>query len=114
MIAALIGVIAGGGAMFALWRTGMLAERSGLAVLLAAVAAFYPVFTAQNGDFGETALHIAIFAAFSLLAADRVPARCLCHRRRAHFDAGLYFLGASGPVWWPYFAAHLILSQGAF
>lgn len=116
MIAALIGAIAGGGAMVAFWRTGMLAERSGLAVLLAAIAAFYPVFAAQNGDFAETALHIAIFAAFGALALTgfRRGAYIIAGGLIGHgvFDAGIYFLGAPGPTWWPAFCGAFDIAAG--
>lgn len=116
MIAALIGALAGGGAMFALWRTGMLAERSGLAVLLVAVAAFYPVFAAQSGNFAETPLHIAIFAAFTVLALAgfRRGAYVIAGGLIGHgiFDAGLYFLGAPGPTWWPAFCGAFDIVAG--
>ncbi|MCO4847409.1 MAG: hypothetical protein KC448_05490 [Yoonia sp.] len=116
MIAALIGAIAGGGVMLALWRVGMLSERSGLAVLLAAIAAFYPVFAAQNGNIAETLLHVAIFAAFSGLALTgfRRGAYIIAGGLIGHgvFDAGLYFLGAPGPVWWPAFCGAFDIMAG--
>lgn len=116
MIAALIGALTGGGVMVTLWRTGMLSERSGLAVLLAAIAAFYPAFAAQNGDIGETALHVGIFAAFSLLAliGFRKGAYIIAGGLIAHgvFDAGLYFLGAPGPTWWPAFCGAFDIVAG--
>lgn len=116
MIAALIGALTGGGVMFTLWRARMLSERSGLAVLLAAIAAFYPVFAVQNGDFAETALHVGIFAAFSILAliGFRRGSYIIAGGLIGHgvFDAGLYFLGAPGPAWWPTFCGAFDIVAG--
>ncbi len=116
MIAALIGIFAGTGAMFGLWHSGMLRERSGLAVLLAAIAFFYPVFAAQDGDVVGAVLHFLIFAGFSLLAVAgfRRGAYIIAGGLIAHgvFDAGLHWLGAPGPIWWPAFCAGVDITAG--
>mgnify|MGYP005989821781 CR=1 FL=1 len=116
MIAALIGAAAGAGTMFALWRSGMLHERSGIAVLLAAIAFFYPVFAAQNGDAVGATVHFAIFAGFCAVAVAGFQrgAYIIAGGLIAHgvFDAGLIWLGAPGPQWWPAFCAGIDIVAG--
>ena len=56
LIAALVGVVSGAGLIWLMHREGMLAERSGAAILLAAIALFYPVFAAAEGDWLAFAL----------------------------------------------------------
>jgi len=61
MLAALLGAVAGVAAIFVMFHNDMLQERSGAAVLLAAIAVFYPVFAAIEGDLPGMALHAVIF-----------------------------------------------------
>ena len=116
MIAALIGAVTGAVMMFSLWHSGMLRERSGLAVLLAAIALFYPVFAAQSGDIASAVLHGAIFLGFCALATAgfRRGASIIAGGLIAHglFDIGLIWLGAPGPDWWPAFCAGVDIIAG--
>lgn len=116
MIAAPIGALAGAFMMWCMYRSGMLAERSGLAVILAAIASFYPVFAVQSGDRADIILHLVIFAAFVLLAVAgfRRGAYLIAGGLIAHgvFDIGLMVLGAPGPVWWPAFCAAVDIAAG--
>lgn len=111
-----VGAIGGGGTIAALFRAGMLRERFGLVVLLAAIAFFYPVFAAQNGDVTGAILHFAIFIGFSALAVAgfRRGAMIIAGGLIAHgvFDAGLYWIGAPGPTWWPAFCAGIDITAG--
>ncbi|MDG1519891.1 MAG: hypothetical protein P8Q57_05530 [Yoonia sp.] len=116
MIAAPIGTLAGAFMMWCMYRSGMLAVRSGLAVLLAAIASFYPVFAVQSGDQADIILHLVIFTAFILLAVAgfRRGAYLIAGGLIAHgvFDIGLMVLGAPGPVWWPAFCAAVDIAAG--
>jgi len=68
MLAALLGAVAGVAAIFVMFHNDMLQERSGAAVLLAAIAVFYPVFAAIEGDLPGMVLHAVIFMSFAWLA----------------------------------------------
>jgi uncharacterized membrane protein HdeD (DUF308 family) len=87
-----------------------------LAVLLAAIASFYPVFAVQSGDQADIILHLVVFAAFALLAVAgfRRGAYLIAGGLIAHgvFDIGLMVLGAPGPVWWPAFCAAVDIVAG--
>jgi hypothetical protein len=116
LIPALIGAIGGAAAMWMMFTSGMLRERSGLAVLLAAIAFFYPVFAVQSGDYAEAALHGVIFAGFTSLAllgfnrgANFIAGGLIAH---GVFDLGLIIIGGPGPVWWPVFCGTLDIAAG--
>lgn len=107
----------GGLTIFGLFHTRMLAERSGVAVLLMAIAFFYPVFAAIQGDIPSLVLHLAIFGGFTALAIRgfAVGMHILAGGLIAHgvFDAGLMFFTAPGPSWWPPFCAGVDITAGA-
>lgn len=117
ILAALIGCLVGAGVIAALFRSGMLAERSGAAVLLAAIALFYPVFAAAEGDPVAALLHLAIFGAFAWLAVrgfhrglHLIAGGLLAH---GLFDMGFLVLDGPGPEWWPPFCAAVDVVAGA-
>ncbi|SLN30099.1 hypothetical protein [Pseudooctadecabacter jejudonensis] len=111
------GTAAGAAIVASLYWIGALKERSGLAVLVAAVAFFWPVFAFQAGAGNATiALHSLIFIAFAALAAFgfRTSARFLAGLLIAHgaLDGVLFFTGHPGPHWWPAFCASLDITAG--
>lgn len=116
LFAALIGIGAGAGMIWLMHREGMLAERSGAAILLAAIASFYPVFAAAEGDWPAFALHFLIFAGFAALAvrAYRHGLFLLAGGLIAHglFDIMLGLIAAPGPTWWPAFCAGVDIAAG--
>ncbi len=112
-----IGGISGLVLVGALYSTGALQERSGLAVLLAAIAFFWPVFAVQADATAITlVLHAAVFVLFAALAAFgfRKSAIVLAGGLIAHgvFDVLVLFTGHPGPVWWPAFCGALDLVAG--
>lgn len=115
-IYALIGLSAGGAIALALRLTGMMRERAAMAVLLAAIAAFYPVFAAENGDLGDLALHLAIFGGFVVVAAlgYRRSSLWLAAGLIAHglFDLAILFFASPAPLWWHPFCAAIDVSLG--
>ena len=117
ILAALAGAAAAAGAIWVMLREGMLQERSGLAVLLIAIAVFYPVFAAASGDVLAIALHGAIFAAFGALALRgfRRGTFLLAGGLIAHgiFDVATGLISAPGPAWWPAFCAAFDIVAGA-
>lgn len=118
MIPALVaGSVGGFVLILSMHRAGMLAERSGLAVLLGAVAFFYPVFAVQAQAEGLViTLHALTFLAFGALAllGYRRSAALLAFGLIAHglFDAATALTGHPGPVWWPAFCGALDLVAG--
>lgn len=116
LAAVLIGAICGIVIVFVMFRSGMLAERSGAAMLLAAIAAFYPVFAVIDADPLAVALHLAIFAGFTALALRgfRDGLYIIAGGMIAHgiFDIGLMFTQITGPAWWPAFCASLDIVAG--
>lgn len=117
MIPALIGVSFGCILMVGLFRSGMLRERSGLTVLVGAIAFFYPVFAVQTGSMPDIILHSVIFAGFGALALAgfKRGAHILAGALIAHgiFDLGLHIIGGPGPAWWPLFCAGIDIAAGA-
>lgn len=117
LIAALVGAGLGGLTILMMFHAGMLTERSGIAVLLCAVALFYPVFAAQQADIGHFVVHLLISISFAFLA-------CLGFKRGTHLiagglighgvlDIGLHVIGAPGPLWWPMFCGAFDIAAGA-
>ena len=118
MLAAVpIGAVCGIATVFVMFRSGILAERSGAAMLLAAIAVFYPVFAAIDADPLAIALHLAIFAGFAALALRgfRDGLYLIAGGLIAHgiFDICLMFTQITGPTWWPPFCASFDLIAGA-
>ena len=116
MLAALLGAVAGVAAIFVMFHNDMLQERSGAAVLLAAIAVFYPVFAAIEGDLPGMVLHAVIFMSFAWLAIRgfRLGLHLIAGGMIAHglFDVGLMSIGSPGPQWWPAFCAALDVTAG--
>ncbi len=116
LTAALIGAVVGAAAVFMLFHTGMLAERSGVAVLLSAIAVFYPVFAAIEEDWAAVLLHIGIFSGFTWLALQgfQKGMHILAGGLIAHgfFDIGIETINAPGPAWWPFFCAAIDIVMG--
>ncbi len=116
LLAALVGALAGGGSIWIMQRNGMLSERSGAAVLLMAVAVFYPVFAAAEADTAGLVLHLLIFAGFTFLAlrAYHRGLFLLAGGLIAHgiFDIIAGFIATPGPSWWPAFCASFDIVAG--
>jgi hypothetical protein len=117
LTAVLIGAVCGIVTAFVLFRSGMLRERSGAAMLLAAIAAFYPVFAVIEADPLAILLHLAICAGFTALALRgfRDGLYLIAGGLIAHgiFDVGLMFTQITGPAWWPPFCASFDIIAGA-
>jgi hypothetical protein len=116
LIAALVGAGLGGFVMLMMLHAGMLAERSGTAVFVCAIALFYPIFAAQEADVANVALHLIIFIGFATLAhfGFRRGTHLLAGGLIGHgvLDIGLHVIGAPGPVWWPAFCGAFDIAAG--
>lgn len=116
LLPALVGAGCGAAIVWLMLREGMLAERSGAAMLLAAIAAFYPVFAIAQGDPLAVLIHLLIFVAFVALSirAYRRGLFLLAGGLIAHgfFDIILGLIAAPGPAWWPAFCAGLDITAG--
>ena len=117
LIAALVGAICGVLIVFTMHHNGILSERSGAAMLLAAVASFYPVFAVIAGDPLAILLHLAVFLTFSTLALrgfhqglTLIAGGLIAH---GFFDISVMLVHITGPVWWPAFCASLDIVVGA-
>lgn len=108
------GIFGGLAVILGMWRAGMLKERSGVAILLVAIAFFYPLFAVMDGE--GIVLHSVIFIAFLALAAlgFRKGLGVLALGIVAHgvFDLITVFAGHPGPVWWPAFCGSLDIAAG--
>ena len=118
MTALLIGSGLGAVLIGTLYRLGALEDRSGLAVLLGAIALFWPVFAFQAEASAVTIIfHCAVFLAFGALAAYgfKTSATILAAGIIAHglFDAATLLTGHPGPVWWPAMCGGLDVVAGA-
>jgi hypothetical protein len=108
LLPALIGAALAAATVFVLARAGML--RSGIvALVLIAIAGFWPLFAVASQDDGQILLHIAIFAAFAAAAvfSDRIGIAGLAVALIAHgiLDTALFTTAHPGPLWWPAFCA---------
>lgn len=116
LAAVLIGAVCGIVTVFVMFRSQMLSERSGAAMLLAAIAAFYPVFAVIDADPLAFGLHFAIFLGFAALALRgfQQGLYLIAGGLIAHgiFDIGLVFTQVTGPVWWPAFCASFDIVAG--
>ena len=116
LLPALLGFSAGVMIVWGMLRAGMLRDRSGLAVLLAAIAVFYPVFAAAEGDPLAIGVHALIFAGFTFVALRgfRTATYLLAGGLIAHgvFDLALIWLPSPGPAWWPTFCASVDIAAG--
>ncbi|WP_135506032.1 hypothetical protein [Roseovarius aestuariivivens] len=114
MTAALAGAASGFAITLTMYLCGLLRDRSGLAVLVAAIAFFYPVFAV---DHGGLFLHGAIFATFAAAAiwAYHRSTLALALVLGAHglLDLALGLTGHPGPGWWPHFCGALDLAAAA-
>ncbi|MDG1375735.1 MAG: hypothetical protein P8P56_01665 [Yoonia sp.] len=115
-LAVLIGAIFGLMIVFIMFRSGMLAERSGATMLLVAIASFYPVFAVTSGDPLAVMVHVAIFAGFAALALRGfqhglyiIAGGLIAH---GLFDLSLMLTLITGPTWWPAFCASLDIVAG--
>ncbi len=117
MIPLAIGAVMGAALILSLHNIGALAERSGMAVLLGAIALFWPVFAVQaNASALLIAVHCIFFMLFAALAAYgfRTSATLIAIGIMSHgaFDAIALFTGHPGPVWWPAFCGSLDVIAG--
>lgn len=113
--AAVIGAASGVVMIVTMYKAGMLAERSSIAVLLCAIAVFYPVFAVQAGaPVPLIAFHALVFFLFSALALRgfRSGMGLLAGALAAHglFDLTAHVAGHPGPEWWPVFCGSLDLA----
>ncbi|WP_458791567.1 hypothetical protein [Yoonia sp. MH D7] len=115
-VAALSGVVCGIAIVFIMHQNGMLSERSGAAVLLVAIAIFYPVFAFAVADPMAILLHSTVFAGFAFLAtrAFHLGLHLIAGGLIAHsiFDIIIGVVHITGPVWWPAFCAGLDFTTG--
>ncbi|MEL6548560.1 MAG: hypothetical protein AAFQ82_28310, partial [Myxococcota bacterium] len=116
-VALSVGALAGATVAVCLYVLGALNERSGLAVLVAAIAFFWPVFAVQaESSIATVALHSGVFVLFCLLGAYgfRRSTSVLALGLVAHgaFDGFAALVGHPGPVWWPAFCGALDLVAG--
>ncbi|MGH1353985.1 MAG: hypothetical protein ACRBBS_02740 [Thalassovita sp.] len=112
-----VGLVSGVAIILAMKTAGMLSERSGLAVLVGAIALFYPVFAVAGGaPISSILLHGAIFLGFAILAliGFRTGVGLLSALLIAHgiFDIVAHVVGHPAPEWWPAFCAALDISAG--
>lgn len=112
---AVIGAASGVIMILSMYRAGMLAERSSVAVLLCSIAVFYPVFAVQAGaSVMVIGLHALVFILFSALAlmGFRSGMGILAGALAAHglFDLTAHATGHPGPEWWPVFCGSLDLA----
>jgi len=116
LLPALLGFSAGVLIIWGMLRAGMLQDRSGLAVLLAAIALYYPVFAVIEGDPLAVGFHALVFLGFAFVALRgfRTATYLLGGGLIAHgvFDLALIFLPAPGPAWWPVFCAAVDIAAG--
>lgn len=113
----LIGGLSGAILVLSLYRLGALKERSGIAVLLGAIASFWPVFAVQaNAPMLTIVVHALVFVAFAIIAAYgfRQSAAVLAAGIIAHgfFDALVLVADNPGPSWWPAFCGTLDIVAG--
>ncbi|EET49413.1 hypothetical protein TR2A62_2872 [Thalassobium sp. R2A62] len=90
-------------------RTGMIAERAAAAVMLIAVALFFPVFAFDAGTIWDQVLHIGIFCVFIIWAVFgfRIGVPVIAAGLIAHgfMDAVFHATHHPAPEWWPMFCA---------
>lgn len=114
----LVGVVLGAACVVLMYRAGLLAERSGVVVLVCAVAAFYPVFAlASDASLFVVLFHILVFGCFAGAAVWGFHAgtSVLAFLLVSHglFDAGAALLTSPAPEWWPPFCAGVDIAIGA-
>ena len=118
ILPAAVGVGIGAACFGAMKTLGMLRERSGVAVFLAAVAVFFPVFAIVDGDAIAVILsHGVIALAFIAWAAlgfsQGMPVLAAGLIMHGVFDGVLMATDHPGPIWWPPFCAGVDVSAGA-
>jgi hypothetical protein len=84
--------------------------RSGIvALVVIAVAGFWPLFAVASQNDGQIVLHMTLFAAFAAAAifSSRIGIAGLAIALIAHgvLDAALFTTPHPGPLWWPAFCA---------
>ncbi len=129
MFAALVGLLLGIGSSAVLLRSGIASDRRALgaaiAVLLCAIAAFYPVFAVEHGGLFGLLMHLVIAAGFCACAYRGVLGgrsggiSLLAFGLIAHgaFDAALMIgpsMAFGAPHWWPQFCAAYDVTLGLF
>lgn len=111
-----VGLILGGVITLTLQFSGMARERSSVAVTLVAIAAFYPVFAAANGELNSLIFHTAVMALFIACAwfGFRHSATFIAFGLVAHglFDVSMLFFTSPAPIWWPTFCAAVDIVLG--
>lgn len=112
-----VGCGVGAACVAVMYRLGMLEERSGTAVLVAAIAVFYPVFAiASAAGWPVIVFHLFICAAFLGAAAwgFQTGTLALAGLLVLHgvFDAIAAVVHAPGPEWWPAFCAGVDIVAG--
>jgi hypothetical protein len=108
LLPALIGATLAAATVWLLSRAGMV--RSGIvALVVIAVAGFWPLFAVASQNDGQIVLHMTLFAAFAAAAifSSRIGIAGLAIALIAHgvLDAALFTTPHPGPLWWPAFCA---------
>jgi hypothetical protein len=108
LLPALIGAALAAATVLLLSRAGMV--RSGIvALVVIAVAGFWPLFAVASQNDGQIVLHMTLFATFAAAAvfSSRIGIAGLAIALIAHgiLDAALFTTPHPGPLWWPAFCA---------
>ena len=108
LLPALIGAAFATSTVFLLSRAGVL--RSGVvALVLVAMAGFWPLFAVATQDDSQIVLHITLFFCFATAAvlSNRIGIIGLAFTIIAHgfFNVALFTTVHPGPLWWPVFSA---------
>jgi hypothetical protein len=108
LLPALIGAALAAATVLLLSRAGMV--RSGIvALVVIAVAGFWPLFAVAAQDDGQIVLHMTLFATFAAAAmfSSRIGIAGLAIALIAHgvLDAALFTTPHPGPLWWPAFCS---------
>lgn len=94
---------------FALLRLGLFHRTGIIALILIAIAGFWPVFAVAAQDAGQLYTHLGIFAVFGAIAllSHRVGLAGLALALIAHgiLDGVLFTTHHVAPLWWPAFCA---------
>lgn len=116
ILPALIGAALAKATVFLLSRAGVL--RSGIvALVLVALAGFWPLFAVATQDDNQIVLHITLFFCFATAAvlSNRVGIQGLAFALMAHglLDVALFMTLHPGPLWWPIFSAGYGIAFGS-
>jgi len=109
LLPALIGGALAAMTALTLARADLLRRPFIIALILIAIAAFWPLFAVAAQDDTHVLFHVAVFAVFGAIAffSHRIGLAGLALALIAHgvFDGVLFTTAHVGPLWWPVFCA---------